>query len=255
MTAPLPPLNEHNSDTDRSDAQQTRPNPSSQATPSQPIARVPANQRPMTPHGHVQAPVPQRGAPSQPARRVPVRRRGQAAFYLPWWSVLAMLIVVLVVAFGIVGVVLTLGSRPPVVQVTPIIRIITAQPTANTGAGLALPSLAPVIVVGSPAPPPQLALEGPTLPPVVFTPTPVPIVVGSTVAVSGVEREQLNVRDRAGVQGTTVLFRATEGTVFSIIGGPTQADGFTWWQIQNPAAPDQAGWAVANYLRVIVEGQ
>jgi hypothetical protein len=255
MTAPLPPLNEQSSDTDRSDAQQTRPNPPSQATPSQPVARVPTNQRPMAPHSHVQTGLQPRVSPAQPGRRPPARRRSQGAFYLPWWSVLAMLIVVLVVAFGIVGLVLTLGSRQPAAQVTPIIRIITAQPTANSGAGLALPSLAPVIIVGSPEPPPQLALEGPTLPPVVFTPTPVPIVAGSVVAVSGVEREQLNVRDRAGVQGTTVLFRATEGTVFNVIGGPTQADGFTWWQIQNPASPDQAGWAVANYLRVIVEGQ
>jgi hypothetical protein len=256
MTTPLPPLNEPNSDeTERNDGQQTRPNVPIRDTPPNPMPRV-------------QAPVPQRGAHVQPLnqtgqqRRVPPASGYQPrvpppkpdALYLPWWSVVAMLLVVLMVAFGIVGLVLTLGATEPSSVTTPIIRIITAVPTIP-GQAQVQPTQAPIIQVGGNNPPSDLALSGPTLEIPVFTPTPAPIVVGSTVVVSGVEETQLNVRDVAGVQGTNILFRVPEGTSFSIIEGPTQADGFTWWKIQNPTNPSESGWAVANYLQVVVSGQ
>ena len=45
-----------------------------------------------------------------------------------------------------------------------------------------------------------------------------------------------------------MLFRAPKGTQFDIIGGPQEADGFTWWQVNDPLFQVQ-GWAVANYLQ------
>ncbi len=73
------------------------------------------------------------------------------------------------------------------------------------------------------------------------------------VVVANVGDQELNVRDVAGVTTSEVLFRSAEGTEFSIIDGPQQADGFTWWRIQDPIT-QQLGWAVANYLQVFEAG-
>jgi hypothetical protein len=191
----------------------------------------------------------------RPVTAPPPRRRRDNALILPWWSILAMLVLVLAVAFGLVALLLSFGNRPPTNEVTPIIRIITAVPT-QPGALQALPTSAPLIQVGGQGTTPQqLALEGPTLAIVQFTPTPMPITIGATVVVEGVDADQLNVRDAAGVQGTSILFRVNEGTLFTIIGGPMQADNFTWWQIQDVLNPANTGWAVANFLNVTTGGQ
>ena len=38
-----------------------------------------------------------------------------------------------------------------------------------------------------------------------------------------------------------------EGTRFSVVGGPTQANGYTWWQVRNSGYG--TGWCVGQYLR------
>ena len=47
-----------------------------------------------------------------------------------------------------------------------------------------------------------------------------------------------------------VLFRAAAGAIFDVIGGPQEADGFTWWRLHDPRFSVE-GWAVANYLQTI----
>lgn len=257
MTTPLPPWdNDPLSDTDRRIPQPVLPTTPAATTPP-PMPRVPANQRP-TGRLQVQTAAPQR--PTQPTGTlrpaVPAtsgrtagkaRQRNQNPLYLPWWSVLAMLIIVMVAAFALVGIVLFVGSNAPVQEATAIIRIITAQPTLG-GQASPLSTNAPIIQLSNTTPSVPLQLAGPTLPVVAFTPTPIPVTVGATVVVTGTEDTQLNVRDNAGTQGTTILFRAVDGTLFRVIGGPQQASGFTWWQIQNPTDATQSGWAVSNYL-------
>ncbi len=267
MTNSLPPLHENdNGETRPADSGVTRPtaplpnavpprsNPQINApTPSRPINQPPPRGAHIQPTG-----APPRRPPTTTGQR-PVPRAPQPqdnALYLPWWSLVLMLLMVMAVVFGVVAVVLALGSSQPPSDVTPIIRIITAQPTLSSGASApnANDSVPSSIQLSGANPPSQLALEGPTLPPVLFTPTPLPITLGSTITVRGVSEQQLNVRDSAGVQGTTVLFRSPEGTNFTVVDGPSQADGFTWWKIQNVANPSQSGWAVANYLQVVVGG-
>ncbi len=259
MTTPLLPLPE---DTDRNPVGDTRPQPPITSTPPSqaPVQpRIPTNQRPPLRTGHIQptgTPAPRPTMQTGSMRPVqPAPRRRENALVLPWWSILAMLVLVLVIAFGLVAVLLSLGNRPPTTEVTPIIRIITALPTQPNALQF-VPTTAPLIQVGGQGTPPQqLALEGPTLAFVAFTPTPLPITIGSTIVVEGVDADQLNVRDAAGVQGTTILFRVDEGTLFTIIGGPMQADNFTWWQIQDVLNPANTGWAVANFLQVTTGGQ
>lgn len=187
------------------------------------------------------------------ARRPAARESG---LYLPWWSLLIMLVTVFALAFGLVLLVYTLGNRVPNTQREPVIRIITAEPSQLAQPG-AVPPVAlsePQTILGNEAPG-SLALEGPTLAPIIFTATPAPVSVGATIVVQGVGAQQLNIRDVPGVIGTNVVFRADEGTRFIILDGPSQADGFTWWRIQNTGNASQTGWAVANYLSVVAAGE
>ena len=52
-----------------------------------------------------------------------------------------------------------------------------------------------------------------------------------------------------GLTGSKILFRSPEGSLFDIIGGPQEADGFSWWHVRD-AQFQLEGWAVANYLQV-----
>jgi len=209
----------------------------SQSGLTRPSAPIPPPIRPLSPQY----------VPSAPRPVV------QSAFYLPWWSLILLLIVVLVVAVLLVLLVLGLGNHGAVaIQNTPEFRILTAQPLPDLAQGPqpSLEALAPEVIMGQDRPS-ELALLGPTLPPVLLTPTPFPISIGVTVIVEGVGDQQLNVRDKAGVMGTTILFRSTQGTLFTVLEGPAQADGFAWWRIQNASNPAEQGWAVSNYLRPI----
>lgn len=77
---------------------------------------------------------------------------------------------------------------------------------------------------------------------------PTSLSVGAQVKVANVGEQELNIRHRPGVAGSQVLFRAAEGSTFNILGGPQQADGLTWWHIQDPFS-QLDGWAAANYLQ------
>lgn len=174
--------------------------------------------------------------------------------YLPWWSLLVMIGVVLVVATGMLLIVLgARGAGMSAIPSEPEMRLITAEPTLlQQPASLLSPTDIPgqrIIVTPQAAGP--LALAGPTLPVVVFTATPISLDVGRTVRVIGVDAQELNVRDNPGVRDTTVLFRAGEDDRFVIIDGPQQADGLIWWQIRDPQNAGRTGWATAQYLQVI----
>ncbi|CAA9551167.1 MAG: N-acetylmuramoyl-L-alanine amidase [uncultured Thermomicrobiales bacterium] len=76
------------------------------------------------------------------------------------------------------------------------------------------------------------------------TAPPTGIVIGSTVAVS---TDLLNMRSQPSTSGSIVapLPNGTQGTV---IGGPTTATGYTWWQITTNRG---SGWVVRDYIRQV----
>lgn len=188
-----------------------------------------------------------------PARARRARRTARGGFYLPLWSIGVMLLGVLGIGALIIAAVLAMGGSAAAPASTPVIRIITAAPAQGAAElQLTLPTAeaGSRVIIGGEAPE-TLNLEGPTLPAVVITPTPVGVTLGATIAVSGVDDQQLNVRDIAGVTGSSILFRADEGEQFLIVDGPRQADGFTWWQIQDVSNNSRTGWAVSNYLTVV----
>lgn len=186
-------------------------------------------------------------------KRRPPRDRRDSGLYLPVWSVVLMLGIVLVLAFGAVFLIANLGGQT-VPSSAPRVIIVTAAPSSTPQGGSQLPS-----VLASPTIPPEsdpglggtvptVELAGPTLPPVVFSPTPDVIAIGRTVLVTGVDQNQLNIRDVPGIS-TNVLFRVPDGHTFTVIDGPQQTDGITWWKVED--ATGQSGWAAANYLTVV----
>ncbi len=260
-----------------SDPQRTAPNPAAVDATKPPMPARPASApvppdstsrlqatRPMPPQGgHVQrgaAPtgqilprrpnLPTNPYPRRPAQKSPSRR--DSGLYLPWWSLVLMLIGVLAASFLVVVVVVSLGGSSIPVNKEPRIIIVTAPPTqpGNTSQGGVVAASPGTELLSGQNAPSAAALDGPTLPAVIFTATPQTITVGINVIVAGIDGDELNVRDTAGVLGTNVLFRLREGTLLTVVAGPTQADGFTWWQVQNPSNPSQTGWAVSNFLQV-----
>lgn len=208
--------------------------------------------RPVTP-----PPPPRQQPPVPPPPKTPRRRaRKGGGLYLPAWSILLMLGIVAVTAAAIVGIVLALGGTPAP-QSEPVIVIITSQPQAlipdsqavnGPGAGepTATSALLPAQVPAGSYP--TFALEGPTLPPVILSPTPLAVAIGASVEIDS--DDPVNVRAGAGID-QQFLFFANRGEQFVITGGPEQATGFAWWQIEDPTDASRSGWIAANFVRAI----
>jgi hypothetical protein len=108
----------------------------------------------------------------------------------------------------------------------------------------------------------RLPSETPTKPPATETAvgptvTPAPSVPagggegfapGDLVEVSGTGGDGLRLRREPSLSAEIVVL-GVESEVFSVIAGPTSADGYTWWQLVNPYDSAKEGWAVGSYLR------
>ena len=181
-----------------------------------------------------------------------VRRKSDSGLFLPAWSVLAMIVIVLAVAGVIIFVVVSLGGGvPPAGE--PRVMIITAVPS-ETPLAQELPDTLPTLPSQSaadstPGALPTFALEGPVLPTIALTQPPVRIEVGRQVVVINVGASRLNVRQSAGT-AASILFQANVGEVFDVIAGPetttNSGNTLTWWQLRNVSNPSQTGWAVDN---------
>ncbi|MFN8379194.1 MAG: SH3 domain-containing protein [Anaerolineae bacterium] len=195
------------------------------------------------------ASVPPPPPPEKRKRRAARSSKQSNPLYLPLWSVAAMLLVVFCGTFSIISLVLLLGGNtasggdPRVVIITAIPSPtfdVQGAPTATPTSDL-LPSNADSGAV------PTFALEGPTLPPVILSPTPVTISVGQTVQIN---EDQVRLRASPGLDGDLISYLAI-GTQFTIIGGPQQASGLTWWQVEDPTQPVVRGWVAADYLEPV----
>ncbi len=81
---------------------------------------------------------------------------------------------------------------------------------------------------------------------------PLPLDPGTTLSVKFIKGSmvkttinRLNVRANAFIEATS-LGRQSIGITGSIIDGPINASGYTWWKVNYTAGPD--GWSVENYL-------
>ncbi|HYO87097.1 MAG TPA: SH3 domain-containing protein [Candidatus Limnocylindrales bacterium] len=191
--------------------------------------------------------------PEKPKRRSSSARSGRSSspLYLPLWSVAVMLLFAFCGTFTIISAALLLGgNRAPGGE--PRVVIITAAPSPTFDAqGQPLPTATSALLPsgGNSGAIPTFALEGPTLPPVILSPTPISIAVGQTVTVN---EDQVRLRGSAGLDGELISYLAL-GTRFTIIGGPQQASGLTWWQVEDPTQPVVRGWVAGDYLDPVTE--
>lgn len=196
-------------------------------------------------------PPPSQYAPRRPESR-PVRESG---WYLPWWSLVVLVGVVGLVALGLLYMFGEL-SQPNTPGDQPArIQVVTSQPTLSQDflAGGENTHTAPPTANVNPTVIPEV-LPSPT----VSLPTPIPsptlpagdFALGVQVEVVGVDVSGLNIRAEPGYDGAP-RFLAAENDLFVIIGGPQDADGLEWWQLEDPDDPQRYGWAARNYLTIV----
>lgn len=73
---------------------------------------------------------------------------------------------------------------------------------------------------------------------------------GMFVQISGTGGAGLHLRSGPGTEFSS-NFVGMENEVFEVIGGPEDANGFTWWFLSAPYDETRNGWAVENYLSII----
>jgi len=119
----------------------------------------------------------------------------------------------------------------------------------------------------------RVATGGPTPTPIIWTPTPVPVLaasptpppaeaaeptptispdvsIGRYVRVAGTGGYGLSLRSGPGetyVREDVAL----EGEVFIVVDGPTVSGGSEWWQIRDPENEEREWWAVGNFLEPV----
>lgn len=194
-------------------------------------------------------------APESPQRtrsRRTRRARSDSGLYLPLWSVMLMLIIVIAAAAGLIALIVTAGGRradggEPIVVIVTAPPSATPQPEALTIAPTTtIPPVQGATFVG---PLPTFALEGPTLPPVILSPTPIQITIGMTVAV----KSTVGLNIRSSPAGSEIT-RVSDGALFTVIDGPESAElggsPYQWWKVRSLADPALEGWAAADFLEV-----
>jgi hypothetical protein len=183
---------------------------------------------------------PRPGTPPPPRRgRGGRRAERDSGLYLPWWSLVILILVVGGAACGLLVLVANLSGAVLVDQ-TPQVVIITSavqvQPTSASGAS---------------QPPTGIASVEPSLEPNLPTPQPsrtaVPggCLLNEEVLVRGTEGVGLNLRDRPGGE---VAFIAKEGERMIVIDGPQVFNDIEWCQVRSIAQSSSFGWASKEFL-------
>lgn len=182
-----------------------------------------------------------------PDKRKRIDDRSPAGCLFPVWTLLLTLIFAFGCAFGLLAVAITLGGDADP-SGSPQIVLITAAVTPTSPMEAFYTTPTPTLMGTSDAAArATFALEGPTLPPVIFTPTPMQIAVGVQV-VADVDGG-LNVREAPGISGE-ILFQAAYLEAFRVVGGPENVNGLTWWRIEDLFNPSRGGWAAGEFLAV-----
>ncbi len=129
--------------------------------------------------------------------------------------------------------------------------------TAKAKSIAQIPGTAIVKVIAAPTqtPPMPVSSATPTQTPSTSEAAPTPsgdinIAVGKYVQVSGTEGEGLRLHNNANVT-SKVNYVAIDAELFLVKEGPVEADGYTWWMLEDPYNNNAVGWGVSNYLIVV----
>jgi len=154
-------------------------------------------------------------------------------FTLPPWALLAVLIAIaIILCVSLVLAIRAIRNREG-----------TPTPTAEATSAEAIPTAT--------VRPEQETVEPPT--PTVVLPIETPgeaelpteIGLGVTVVVKGTGGAGLNLREQPTTYGKIVA-SSKEGSELTVIDGPRDADGYTWWKLRTSGGEE--GWGAANWL-------
>jgi hypothetical protein len=153
---------------------------------------------------------------------------------LPPWALLAIFIaIVILLCVGLVLIVNAIrkgDDEPPTPsptftsEVSPTATVSLLTPTAAV-----TPTSTVVLTVDAPP----------------ATTSPSEIRPGALVVVTGTGGAGLRLRELATTDAQVVAM-AREGTVLTVLEGPEDADGYTWWKVRTPDGEE--GWGAADWL-------
>jgi len=153
---------------------------------------------------------------------VPRQRRTKGRRGLPLWPLLVIVLLILVVLVSLWNP--FAPSPPPTVEIIP-----TFTPALPT-----LPPLPTITPTPKPTPTPTVPTE---------------IAVGGYVKVVGAEADKLSYRSGPGLNYARLDF-IKDGTILKVLEGPEEADGYTWWRLQDKDG--FIGWAADDWLKPTV---
>lgn len=195
---------------------------------------LPAPRQPKRP------PLPPPNVPPAARRGVAPKPKRDSGLYLPWWSLLILIVFVGAAAVGAWAVVGYLGGNFAPGGGTPVVIVITSTFTVGPPPTQAAIPLSPSLT--APAALPTIAPTG-TVPPGTFQ-------AGARVKVVGVGVAGLNIRSSPGTDGL-VKFRAVEEEEFVLREQPQFASNIEWWFVQSDTDTNRSGWASRQYLEVL----
>jgi uncharacterized protein YgiM (DUF1202 family) len=115
-------------------------------------------------------------------------------------------------------------------------------------APLPTPEIIPTLIPISPTLPPRPTIT-PTPKPTPTPTVPTKITVGGYVKVVGAEADQLSYRSGPGLNYARLAL-IKDGTILKVLEGPEEADGYTWWRLQDKDG--FIGWAAEDWLQPTV---
>ena len=176
----------------------------------------------------------------------PSRRQSKNDMWPTWmWIAIPVLVVVVVVAFWW-ALFADTGKDATKITATPTVKIMRTQSTATTVPASEEEAATPTLeVLATPVPPtPTPAPEATDTP----APTPEEVAafaIGDSAKVVGTGGAGLNIRAGAGT-GHPRIKTLKEGSVVELIGGPEEANDYTWWQMRDETGT--TGWAASTFL-------
>ncbi len=167
-----------------------------------------------------------------------------------WWRVAIVVVLVLAIIALLAR---ACGSKKPEPTPAPL-------PTATLPP---LPTFTPTPQTQAPTPPGNAmppasgsmetpaVVEPTTMPTQAPSPTQPPSTggkfsIGQVVIVTGTGKDRLALREGPGTD-YGMIKAIKDGVKLTVIGGPKQADGYTWWHLRTPKGIE--GWAVEKYLK------
>lgn len=183
------------------------------------------------------------------SRRTP--GRGSSADLWPKWMWVAVPVLVVVVVAGLWWAIFSPTEpkitptpsptprilRPPATQAPTLYATLAPEETPLIEAT----PTRPAIIVYTFTPTPQAV----TTPTAQGTEAPTGLTIGAKAKVTGTGGSGLNMRAGAGT-GHARIKTLPEGTIVEIIGGPKDANNYTWWQVKDESGV--TGWVVSKFL-------